>query len=1465
MLAGLMAVMMVAGNAWAVNGPTTRVQGTFGTYTFSISGAAHYHWTLRDPSGNTSETLGSTSKEYGFSYSGSYNVSVIAHNSSNNVVSGGRSALGVTVSRYPSPITTLSGEGTSNTGETKVYTVTHNVASGPKISWTLNTVAIAGETGTSVSIPFNDVGTQTVGVSVYPLNYVDSVTVKTLSVVVTPSPPVVTMTGSATATEGETKTYEISHNATLPATISWTLDGAVIGGATGASIDIPFTTAGSRTVLATVTYTGYPAVSSSASQAVSVTPVAPTISISGATTAYAGETKQFSMNHNTALPITITWDVGGTPYSGNPIDVPFAVPGDFTVSGTVAYVGYPGVSATATQAVAVTPGTPTISVTGPATVIVGETKQYSASHNSTLPATITWDVGGTTYSGSPVDIPFAAVGNFTVAATVTLTGYPSVSATSSQAVAVTPPIPAVTLSGPTTAIAGDTKQFSVTHDATFSSTISWNVDGTTYSGSAIDVPFPTAGSYDVAVTVALVDYPSVTVTRTMSIVVSAYPTPTISISGPATASIGDTKQYSVTHDAVLPVTVGWNINGTTYTGLSADIPFTAAGNYTIVATVTYDDYPNVFATSTKTVLVSPVAPTVSISGPATAATGALNQYLVVHDATVPVNVSWNIDGDESTGDHVNVAFASVGSKTVTVTVTPLDFPEVIVTSTKTVLVSPAIPTVSIAGPATAIEGTTKRYNVSHNSAFPVTVEWEVAGDATSEGIDIAFSEIGNQEISATVFLTDYPEITQTITKTVIVSRYPAPSISLTGPTVAIEGETKHYSISHDESLPTTIEWDLDGTKFTGGEIDITYPLAGSFNLTVAVFPTAYPGSVKTGSISVAVLTHAAPVLSVSGPSAAIEGETKHYSVTHNESLPVTIEWTVNGATFTGSQVDIPFALAGKYDVTVSVFPVAYPEAIATSVVAVTVEEIARPIIAITGNRKSMEGRTEEYTSTVSNTTDPVTIEWDVEGVKSQGASVSVPFATAGLYNITATVYPTGRPDRSTANIITIVVATYPKPSLSVDGAKTTTEGKTEKYTATVSGSEQEMAVDWTVNGVSYQGPVVDVTYPTPGTYTVTATAYPTGVPTAQKSLSFIVTVVAVKAPVVSVASIKKGFVGVPLSLSATVTGQQAGETLVSKWTLPDGTTIDGLTATYSPRSQDIGTAGFRFASHPEGYPDSKKVVDLAVPVATYVLPTFTLKKYHQPSGVAPFAVVYSASANLSSLNGEQFTYAWDMGNGAIVPARSTISYAYSQPGTYAIALTVTDGKGNTQVLPDSVTVTGVSPITISAIAVRGTNAYMKPPVVGIFKPTITGGNQKVDRFVTYAWTIDGQKVGNNTNRLSYRFETAGTYTVGLTVRSKSGLSGTGAVSVTINPNQAPDCSIEYLDNPALKSTKIMPVCVDADGRMRSFSWDLGNGQTLNVKNVTARYTASGIYTVTLTATDNSGGETTVSRDIEVKR
>ena len=225
-------------------------------------------------------------------------------------------------------------------------------------------------------------------------------------------------------------------------------------------------------------------------------------------------------------------------------------------------------------------------------------------------------------------------------------------------------------------------------------------------------------------------------------------------------------------------------------------------------------------------------------------------------------------------------------------------------------------------------------------------------------------------------------------------------------------------------------------------------------------------------------------------------------------------------------------------------------------------------------------------------------------------------------------------------------------------------------------------------------------------------------------------------------------------------------------------------------------------------------------------------------GPAPLEVAFDASGS-SDPNGDALTYTWDFKDGSGATG-ATPTHSFSA-GTYEVALTVSDGE-LTATETVTITVTNTAPV---ADIVASVTEGLYPLEVSF---DASGSSDAAGDALTYAWDF---KDGTTSTDLSptHTF-TAGSYDVTLIV-SDGVLADTATVAITAT-NAAP---VAF----ALASPKQgqAPQTVDfnasassdPNGDALTFAWDFGDGSTGSGEIVSHTYTASGEYTVVLTASD----------------
>ncbi|MDP3073286.1 MAG: PKD domain-containing protein [Opitutaceae bacterium] len=172
-----------------------------------------------------------------------------------------------------------------------------------------------------------------------------------------------------------------------------------------------------------------------------------------------------------------------------------------------------------------------------------------------------------------------------------------------------------------------------------------------------------------------------------------------------------------------------------------------------------------------------------------------------------------------------------------------------------------------------------------------------------------------------------------------------------------------------------------------------------------------------------------------------------------------------------------------------------------------------------------------------------------------------------------------------------------------------------------------------------------------------------------------------------------------------------------------------------------------------------------------------------------------------------------------------------------------------------------APVAVaSASAVVGTAA---------FSVNFSGQNcTDADGSITaYRWDF-----GNGTTSLSMNasclYTTPGTYNAVLTVTDNDGLTGSAALTITVNApaNQVPVAVISTNQN-----TGTAPVAIafsgassyDPDGTIASYLWNFGDGTTSTAIAPAKTFSTPGNYTVSLSVTDNGGANSTVTTAVAI--
>jgi trimeric autotransporter adhesin len=134
----------------------------------------------------------------------------------------------------------------------------------------------------------------------------------------------------------------------------------------------------------------------------------------------------------------------------------------------------------------------------------------------------------------------------------------------------------------------------------------------------------------------------------------------------------------------------------------------------------------------------------------------------------------------------------------------------------------------------------------------------------------------------------------------------------------------------------------------------------------------------------------------------------------------------------------------------------------------------------------------------------------------------------------------------------------------------------------------------------------------------------------------------------------------------------------------------------------------------------------------------------------------------------------------------------------------------------------------------------------------------------YAWDFDGEATATGP-QASHTFATAGDRPVTLTVTDDDGATHSTTQVVTVRaPNQEPTAAFTVTATDLTVGLDASS-STDPDGTVTGWTWDFGDGSApATGQTATHAYGAGGEYTVTLTVTDDRGGEATTSQGVTVQ-
>lgn len=262
------------------------------------------------------------------------------------------------------------------------------------------------------------------------------------------------------------------------------------------------------------------------------------------------------------------------------------------------------------------------------------------------------------------------------------------------------------------------------------------------------------------------------------------------------------------------------------------------------------------------------------------------------------------------------------------------------------------------------------------------------------------------------------------------------------------------------------------------------------------------------------------------------------------------------------------------------------------------------------------------------------------------------------------------------------------------------------------------------------------------------------------------------------------------------------------------------------------------------------------------------------TGEAPYKV--SLDASLSSIDDRIQSYEWNFGDNTAPLQGRVIDHIYSQPGEYALRLTVKGTAGATYTAEETIVVERQTNepsavITVKDQAVVGGILRGTAPLTVSFDALTSKDSD--GSIVQYDWDFESDGVRDAVGqKVDHTFVDGKTYEVTLTVIDDDNLSGTAKLTVEAKtPELVVDLQVSNSTGPVPLETTFDASASRADvGKIISYTWNFGDNSPEIIGSARQNhiYSVVGEYTATVSVLTDQGKRASksiivVAREVEL--
>ncbi len=232
------------------------------------------------------------------------------------------------------------------------------------------------------------------------------------------------------------------------------------------------------------------------------------------------------------------------------------------------------------------------------------------------------------------------------------------------------------------------------------------------------------------------------------------------------------------------------------------------------------------------------------------------------------------------------------------------------------------------------------------------------------------------------------------------------------------------------------------------------------------------------------------------------------------------------------------------------------------------------------------------------------------------------------------------------------------------------------------------------------------------------------------------------------------------------------------------------------------------------------------------------------SGTVPLTVTFiDTSSNVPT------SWAWDFGDGTASIEKNP-THVYTAVGTYRVTMTSANAVGASVALATATITVSNQPVDARPIA-----AFTSSVISGTFPLSVSFSDNSNNVPTSWSWDFGDGTTSTSQNPV-HVYTAAGTYTVTMSATNAVGTSlAPATTTITVNSPPADARPVAAFTSSVISGTAPLSVTFtdSSSNAPTSWSWNFGDGTPISTsQNPTHVFTAAGIYTVTMSATNAVG-------------